>query len=76
MSNDALRLSTQATVRGMLRDGTLTPRVENLFNDNQFRVERRTENFYQDAEFRWGTREVSLSLQYTIGTTPEKPDEQ
>ena len=110
LSNDALRLSTQATVRSTLRDGlrlevnqryrpatdipggridrrastevalqqqlfdgdgTVTLRVDNLFNDNQFRVQRRTSDFYQDSEFQWGTREVSLSLQYTFGANPK-----
>ena len=113
LSNDALRLSTQATVRSTLRDGlrlevnqryrpatdipggridrrastevalqqqlfdgdgTVTLRVDNLFNDNQFRVQRRTADFYQDSEFQWGTREVSLSLQYTFGANPKKQE--
>jgi outer membrane receptor protein involved in Fe transport len=111
LSNDALRLSTQATVRSTLHDGlrlevnqryrpatdipggridrrastevalqqelfdgdgTVTLRVDNLFNDNQFRVQRRTPDFYQDSTFQWGTREVSLSLQYTFGANPKK----
>jgi outer membrane receptor protein involved in Fe transport len=51
-------------------DGSLTLRVDDLFNTNQFEVWRRTDNFYQASTFQWGAREYSLTFQYTFGTDP------
>ncbi|HKL87528.1 MAG TPA: TonB-dependent receptor [Salinibacter sp.] len=48
-------------------DGSLTFRVDGLFNANQFNVRRRTDNFYQESTFQWGAREFSLTFQYTFG---------
>jgi outer membrane receptor protein involved in Fe transport len=53
-------------------DGTLTLRVEDLFNANQFNVWRRTDNFYQESSFQWGAREYSITFQYTFGNNPEE----
>lgn len=55
-------------------DGSLTFRVDDLFNANQFEVWRRTDNFYQESSFQWGAREYSLTFQYTFGNNPEERD--
>jgi outer membrane receptor protein involved in Fe transport len=49
-------------------DGSLTLRVEDVFNDTEFDVWRRTNNFYQASTLQWGAREFSLTFQYTFGT--------
>ena len=49
-------------------DGSLTFRVEDVFNDTKFDVWRRTNNFYQESTLQWGAREFSLNFQYTFGT--------
>ncbi len=48
-------------------NGSLTLRVEDVFNATDFNVQRRTEDFYQETTSQWGAREVSLSFQYTFG---------
>ena len=53
-------------------DGSLTFRVDDLFNANQFNVYRRTDNFYQESTFQWGAREYSLTFQYTFGADPNE----
>jgi len=52
-------------------DGSLTFRVDGLFNANQFNVWRRTDNFYQESTFQWGAREYALTFQYTFGADPD-----
>jgi outer membrane receptor protein involved in Fe transport len=56
-------------------DGSLTFRVDDLFNANQFNVWRRTNNFYQESTFQWGAREYSLTFQYTFGADPDQGGE-
>lgn len=53
-------------------DGSLTFRVDDIFNATQFNVRRRTNNFYQESTFQWGSREYSLTFQYTFGNNPEE----
>ena len=48
-------------------DGSLTFRVDGVFNANEFNVRRRTNNFYQESTFEWGAREYTLTFQYTFG---------
>ena len=48
-------------------DGSLTFRVDGVFNANEFNVRRRTNNFYQESTFQWGAREYTLTFQYTFG---------
>ena len=51
-------------------DGSLTFRVDDLFNATEFNVQRRTNNFFQESTFQWGAREFSLTFQYTFGADP------
>jgi len=51
-------------------DGSLTFRVDDLFDATEFNVRRRTNNFFQESTFQWGAREFSLTFQYTFGTDP------
>ena len=51
-------------------DGSLTFRVDGVFNANEFHVRRTTENFSQESTFQWGSREYSLTFQYTFGADP------
>ena len=53
-------------------DGSLTFRVDGLFNANQFNIQRRTSDFYQESTFQWGSREYTLTFQYTFGNNPEE----
>ena len=52
-------------------DGSLTFRVDDLFNQSKIRVWRETSNFYQRSRFQWGAREYSLTFQYTFGNDPK-----
>jgi outer membrane receptor protein involved in Fe transport len=53
-------------------DGSLTFRVDDLFNQSRIRVWRETNNFYQRSRFQWGAREYSLTFQYTFGNNPKE----
>jgi len=53
-------------------DGSLTFRVDDLFNATQFNVQRRTNNFFQESTFQWGAREFTLTFQYTFGADPSE----
>jgi len=57
-------------------DGSLTLRVDDLFNQSQIRVWRETNNFYQRSRFQWGAREYSLTFQYTFGNDPTNGGEE
>jgi outer membrane receptor protein involved in Fe transport len=48
-------------------DGSLTFRVDGVFNANQFNIQRRTRNFVQESTFQWGAREYSVTVQYNFG---------
>ena len=48
-------------------DGSLTFRVDGVFNANQFNIRRSTSNFLQESTFQWGAREYSLTFQYNFG---------
>jgi outer membrane receptor protein involved in Fe transport len=48
-------------------DGSLTFRVDGVFNANQFNISRRTDTFYQESTFQWGAREYALTFQYNFG---------
>ena len=56
-------------------DGSLTLRVEDVFNATNFNVYRQTSNFYQESNSQWGTREVSLNFQYTFGGSGGQDDD-
>lgn len=49
-------------------DGSLTLRVDDLFNDTQMNMWYRDQDIYQQSTSQWGAREVSLSFQYTFGS--------
>lgn len=48
-------------------NGSLTLRVDDVFDATDFNVRRETENFYQETTSQWGAREASLTFQYTFG---------
>jgi len=53
-------------------DGSLTLRVDDLFNQSRINVWRETSNFYQESSFQWGARSYSLTFQYTFGNNPKE----
>jgi len=61
--------STEAALQQQLFSGggSLTLRVDDLFDATSVNVQRRTNNFFQETTSQWGAREVSLSFQYTFG---------
>lgn len=50
-------------------DGSLTLRVDDVFNATDFNVWRETENFYQETTSQWGARSASITFQYTFGSS-------
>jgi outer membrane receptor protein involved in Fe transport len=50
-------------------DGSLTLRVDDVFNATNFNVWRETENFYQETTSQWGARSASITFQYTFGSS-------
>jgi hypothetical protein len=53
-------------------DGSVTFRVDDLFNQSRINVWRQTDNFYQESRFQWGAREYALTFQYTFGNNPKE----
>ncbi|MFO8233025.1 MAG: TonB-dependent receptor [Longimonas sp.] len=49
-------------------NGSLTLRVDDLFNDTNVGIWYRDDDVYQQSNFEWGRREVTLSFQYTFGS--------
>jgi outer membrane receptor protein involved in Fe transport len=49
-------------------DGSLTLRVDDLFNDTQMTMWYRDQEIYQESNMQWGSREVSLAFQYNFGS--------
>ncbi|MFB6272255.1 MAG: TonB-dependent receptor domain-containing protein [Salinibacter sp.] len=49
-------------------DGSLTLRVDDLFNNTSMNMWYRDNDIYQQSTSQWGAREVSLSFQYTFGS--------
>jgi outer membrane receptor protein involved in Fe transport len=47
--------------------GSLTLRVDDVFNQTRMNVWYRDEDIFQESSFQWGTREASLTFQYTFG---------
>lgn len=64
-------LGLQQTLFG--GDGSLTLRVEDLFNATQMDMWYRDQDLYQESTFQWGTREFALTFQYNFGSGPS-PD--
>jgi len=62
--------STEMGLRQQLfgGSGSLTLRVDDLFNQTQMNVWYRDDDIFQESSFLWGTREASLTFQYTFGS--------
>lgn len=62
--------STEMGLRQQLfgGNGSLTLRVDDLFDQTQMNIWYRDEDVFQDSNFQWGRREVSLAFQYTFGS--------
>ncbi len=52
-------------------DGSLTLRVDDLFNQSGITVRRGTDDFFQRSRFQWGAREYALTFQYSFGNNPD-----
>lgn len=52
--------------------GTLTLNVRDLLNSRKWRSETFTENFYQESEFQWRARQVTLSFTYRLNQKKER----
>ena len=48
--------------------GSLTLRVDDLFNQTRMNVWYRDDDIFQESSFQWGTREASLTFQYTFNS--------
>jgi outer membrane receptor protein involved in Fe transport len=48
------------------KNGTLALNVRDLFNTRMFRFEAFGDTFYQDTEFQWAVRQVTLSFTYRL----------
>jgi outer membrane receptor protein involved in Fe transport len=62
--------STEVALRQQLfgGDGSLTFQVDDLFDQTQMNMWYRDDDIYQESNFQWGSREVSLTFQYTFGS--------
>jgi len=62
--------STEMALRQQLfgGDGSLTLRVDDLFDQTERNMWYRDDDIYQESSFQWGSREASLTLQYTFGS--------
>jgi outer membrane receptor protein involved in Fe transport len=62
--------STEVALRQSLfsGNGSLALRVEDLFNNTEVGIWYRDNDIYQQSNFEWGRREVTLSFQYTFGS--------
>jgi len=48
------------------KKGTLALSVRDMFNTRKFRYETITDTLYEDAEFQWGVRQITLSFTYRL----------
>jgi hypothetical protein len=62
--------STEMGLRQQLFDGngSLTLRVDDLFDQTQMNIWYRDNDIFQESSFQWGSRELSLTFQYTFGS--------
>ncbi len=62
--------STEIALRQQLfgGDGSLTLRVDDLFDQTQMNMWYQDEDIYQESNFQWGSREASVTFQYTFGS--------
>ncbi len=62
--------STEMALRQQLfgGDGSLTLRIDDLFDQTKMDMWYRDEDIYQESSFQWGRREASLTFQYTFGS--------
>lgn len=62
--------STEMALRQQLfgGDGSLTLRVDDLFDQTERNMWYRDDEIYQESSFQWGTREASITFQYTFGS--------
>jgi len=62
--------STEMGLRQQLfgGSGSLTLRVDDVFNQTRMNVWYRDDDIFQESSFQWGTREASLTFQYTFGS--------
>ncbi len=51
-------------------DGSITLRVDDLFNNTQMNMWYRDQDIYQQSNMQWGSREFSLTFQYNFGSGP------
>jgi hypothetical protein len=62
--------STEMALRQQLfgGDGSLTLRVDDLFDQTRMNMWYRDDDIYQESSFQWGSREASVTFQYTFGS--------
>lgn len=48
------------------RKGTLSLSIRDVLNSRKYRSETFADNFYSESEFRWGVRQITLSLTYRL----------
>jgi iron complex outermembrane receptor protein len=62
--------STEMALRQQLfgGDGSLTLRVDDVFDQTKMNMWYRDDDIYQESSFQWGTREASITFQYTFGS--------
>jgi len=53
-------------------DGSLTLRVDDLLNDTKMNMWYRDQDIYQESTSQWGSREFSLTFQYSFGSGPSE----
>ncbi|MTI21526.1 hypothetical protein E1176_10895 [Fulvivirga sp. RKSG066] len=56
-------------------NGTLNLSVRDLFNSRKYRGETVTENFIEESEFQWRSRQVRLSFTYRINQKKQRSRE-
>lgn len=64
------RVDFGANWRVMQGRGILNLNVRDLFNTRKFRGITRGDNFYEETEFQWRSRQVTLSFTYLINRRP------
>lgn len=62
--------STEMALRQELfgGNGSLILRVDDLFDQTQMNMWYRDDDIFQESSFQWGSREASVTFQYTFGS--------
>jgi outer membrane receptor protein involved in Fe transport len=55
------------------RRATVSLRISDLFDESGFSVWRETEQYYQESNRRWQSRQLNLSFSYNFGKQERKP---